>query len=66
MADALPLLLTVAEAAELLRTTPKAVYCQAAYGRLPGAVKVGRRLLIRRADLLRSLGLGSGSSGERT
>jgi excisionase family DNA binding protein len=47
-----PPLLTVDEAAALLRTTRKAVYAMAARGLLPGAVKVGRRLLIRTPVLL--------------
>lgn len=59
-----PLLLTVAETAELLRTTPKAVYHLAERAKLPGAVRVGARLLVRRRDLLASLGLGRGSSGD--
>ena len=47
----LPLLLTVAEVAEFLRTTRKAVYAMVERGRLPVA-RVGRRLLIRRDDLV--------------
>jgi excisionase family DNA binding protein len=47
--------LTPAEAAALLRTTRGAIYARAERGLLPGAVKDGRRLLIRRDDLLRSL-----------
>jgi len=61
---ALPLLLTVAEVAEILRTSKKAVYCAADRGSLPGAVRVGRRLLVRRRELLESLGIGRGSSGD--
>jgi excisionase family DNA binding protein len=52
----LPLLLPVESAAEVLHTTPKAIYAMAERGQLPGAVRVGRRLLIRRDELLDSLG----------
>ena len=48
----LPLLLTVSEVANLLRTTCKAIYSMADRGRLPGITKIGRRLLIHRDDLL--------------
>jgi len=48
----LPPLLTVDEAAALLRTTKKAIYVMAARWRLPGIIKLGRRVLIRRDDLL--------------
>lgn len=54
-ASALPYLLTPAEAAALLRTTKKAIYARAERGLLPGAVRDGRRLLVLRDDLLRSL-----------
>ena len=53
--DASTLLLTVREAAALLRTTPKAIYHRAERGRLPGLVHDGRRVLVRRQELLRSL-----------
>jgi excisionase family DNA binding protein len=45
-------LLTVAEVAELLRTTPNALYVMAAHRKLPGAVTLGRRLLVNRAALV--------------
>ncbi len=57
-----PLLLTVEETAEVLRTSAKGIYDMAARGKLAGAVHIGRRLLVRRSDLLRSLGIGRGSS----
>jgi excisionase family DNA binding protein len=41
-----PPLLTVAEVAELLRTSPKAVYAMAERGQLPGLTRIGRRLLV--------------------
>jgi excisionase family DNA binding protein len=47
--------LTAEEAADLLRTTRKAVYALAERGQLPGARRFGRRLLIRRDDLLTSI-----------
>jgi len=52
LGGALPLLLTVPEAAELLRTTPLAVYAMVARGQLPGVTRLGRRVLFRSADLL--------------
>ncbi|MFN0061922.1 MAG: helix-turn-helix domain-containing protein [Myxococcaceae bacterium] len=51
----LPFLLTIEEVAAWLRTTPKAIYALKDRGRLPGAVHRGRRLLVRRDDLLASL-----------
>jgi hypothetical protein len=51
----LPYLLTADEAAALLRTTRRAVYARAERGLLPGIVYDGRRLLVRRDVLLRSL-----------
>ncbi len=47
--------LTVAEAATMLRTTPKAVYCMIERGQLAGVVRIGRRVLINRAVLLSAL-----------
>jgi len=41
----LPNLLTVAEVAKLLRTSVGSVYWHAEQGKLPGAIKLGRRLL---------------------
>jgi excisionase family DNA binding protein len=48
----LPFLLTVAESAALLRTTPKAIYAMIERGALPGVTRIGRRVLVRSADLL--------------
>ena len=48
----LPVLLTVDEAADVLRTSRKAVYAMAARQQLPGIRHVGRRLLINRDELL--------------
>jgi excisionase family DNA binding protein len=48
----LPILLTVDEAADLLRTTRRAIYAMIARHQLPGVVRIRRRVLIRSADLL--------------
>ena len=53
--DALPVLLTADEVACLLRTTRAAIYALAERGGLPGIARIGRRLLVRRDVLLRSL-----------
>jgi len=50
-----PTLLTVDEVADYLRTSRTAVYHQIARGQLPGVVRVGRRVLVRRAVLEKSL-----------
>ncbi len=48
----LPLLLTVSETAVILRTSPKAVYTMIERGALPGVTRLGRRVLVRSAELL--------------
>ena len=48
----LPVLLTPDEVATLLRTTKKAIYVMASRRQLPGVTHVGRRILVRRDDLL--------------
>ena len=53
---AAPEFLTVAETAELLRTTAKAVYTMVERGQLAGVTRIGRRVLVNRARLLKSLG----------
>ena len=45
-------LLTPGEVALLLRTSRKAVYSLIERGALPGVVRIGRRVLVRRRDLL--------------
>ena len=50
--DELPPFLTVDETATLLRTTRKGVYVMAERGFLPGATRLGRRLLVRSEVLL--------------
>jgi excisionase family DNA binding protein len=54
--------LTVDEAADLLRTSRKAVYAMSARGQLPGVTRLRRRVLIRSADLLHWLGQKSAPS----
>lgn len=52
-----PDLLTVPEVADFLRTSKKAIYDMVERGQLPGVVRLGRRVLVRRSDLLRHVGL---------
>jgi excisionase family DNA binding protein len=47
-----PVLLTVVEAAALLRTTRRAVYAMVERRQLPGVVRIRRRVLFRAAALL--------------
>jgi excisionase family DNA binding protein len=42
----------MAEVAALLRTSRKAIYAMAERRQLPGLTRIGRRLLVRRDDLL--------------
>lgn len=51
-AEALPVLLTVDDVAQLLRTTNRAIYAMIERQQLPGIVRIGRRVLFRAADLL--------------
>lgn len=53
--DDLPKFLTVQEAAELLRTTSKALYGRIQRGQMPAVCRLGRQILISRDRLLRSL-----------
>lgn len=50
-------LLTVAEVAEFLRKTPDAVWKMIARNQLPGVVRLGRSVRIRRNDLRAFAGL---------
>ncbi len=47
--------MNVAEVAEFLRTTPRAIYTRIARNRLPGVIRDGGRVLVKRAVLERSL-----------
>ena len=60
-----PTLLLVSEVAAILRTSPKAVYAMVERGQLPGVVRLGRRVLVRRDDLLHWLRHKSAPSLER-
>ena len=48
----MPMLLTVADAANLLRTTRRAIYAMLERRQLPGVIRIRRRVLIRSAELL--------------
>ena len=65
LADLQQFLLTADEAAALLRTTRKAIYARAERGLLPGVIRDGRRLLVRRDDLLSWLDERRAASPER-
>jgi excisionase family DNA binding protein len=58
----LPPLLTVDDAAHLLRTTRKAVYVMIERGLLPGVTRLGRRVLLRSDRLLEWLDQNCASS----
>jgi excisionase family DNA binding protein len=47
-----PVLLTVNEAAALLRTTRRAMYAMVERHQVPGVIRIRRRVLFRAADLL--------------
>ena len=51
----LPPLMLPSEVADLLRTSRKAVYSMIERGQLPGVTRIGRRVLLRRDDLLEFL-----------
>ena len=57
-------LLTVDEVSALLRTSAKSVYSMIERAQLPGVTRLGRRLLIRRDDLVRWLDESRASSPE--
>ena len=60
-----PTLLLVGEVAAILRTSPKAVYAMVERGLLPGVVRIGRRVLVQRDDLVDWLSQKSAPSPER-
>ena len=63
-AAGLPMLLTIDEAAALLRTTRRAVYAMIARRQLPGVTRLRRRVLVRADDLLHWLDQKRASSPE--
>ena len=48
----LPMLLTVDDVADMLRTTRRAVYAMVERRQLPGVIRIRRRVLFRTDDLL--------------
>jgi len=60
-----PSFLRVEEVADALRTSPKAIYTMIERRQLPGVVRIGRRVLVRQADLLEWLRQKSAPSLER-
>ena len=50
--DAMPLLLTVDDAADLLRTTRHPIYAMLERRQIPGVIRIRRLILIRSAELL--------------
>ena len=50
--NAISLLLTVDDAADLLRTTRRAIYAMLERRQLPGIIRIRRRVLFRSAELL--------------
>jgi excisionase family DNA binding protein len=59
-----PVLLTVDEAAELLRTSRRAIYAMVGRRQLPGVIRIRRRVLFRADDLLHWLDQKRASSPE--
>ena len=50
-----PDLMTAAEVADVLRTSRKVVYEMVRLGRLPGVIRIGRKVLLRRDRLVEFL-----------
>ena len=50
--DSVPVLLTAEEMADLLRTSRTAIYAMVAREQLPGVIRIGRRVLFRRQDVM--------------
>ncbi len=46
------LLLTTSEVADILRTSPAAIYAMVERRQLPGVTRIGRRILVRRDALV--------------
>ena len=59
------ILLTPSEVAAVLRTSKKAIYAMVERRQLPGIVRLGRRVLVRREALLDWLGQKSTPIAER-
>ena len=55
------MLVKAGEVADLLRTSPKAIYTMVERGQIPGVIRIGRRLLFRRESLLQWLSEKSGT-----
>ncbi len=64
--EALPMYLTPHETADLLRTTRKAIYVMIQRRQLPGITHIGRRVLLRSADVLEWLDQSRASSASET
>ena len=64
--SSLPMLLTVDDVAQLLRTTDRAIYAMIERRQLPGIVRIGRRVLFRTADLLNWLNQKSAPPSHRS
>ncbi len=52
LSESLPTLLTVEEVAVALRTSPQGIYAMVARGQLPGVLRIGRRVLVRKDALV--------------
>ena len=50
--EELPSFLTIREVAQILRTSPKAIYTMVERGQLPGVHRIRSRVLVRRSALL--------------
>jgi len=61
-----PELMTPAEVAEAIRKSRKAVYAMNERGLLPPPVRIGRRILFYRSDLIRWLQKKRAASSERS
>jgi excisionase family DNA binding protein len=57
--------LTIPETADLLRTSRKVIYCMIERGQLAGVTRIGRRVLVNRDALLRSLARGTVNADEK-
>ena len=47
-----PTLLNTSEVAAVLRTSKKAIWAMIERGQLPGVVRIGRRVLVREAEMI--------------